>query len=135
MSYQDYSASYVPKVSSSVPASLLAPRASDFSEKMTDNFNIQRFFDKASANKFRAYVFYFFMPAFLFLLLSPGLLLSIPPTEDCDTGVKKPIAPKRVTFYNALVHSIVFGIVIFLLFWYGSHHKIVFPFSALALKT
>ena len=101
---------------------------SGFSQKMMDNFRIDELFSKAGANKFRSYAYYFIVPSFLFILLSPGLILSIPPVANCDTKVKEPVAPGRVTWYNAFVHSIVFGVLVTFLFWYGSRNKIVFPY-------
>jgi len=115
----------------SVPNSKLANYMTD---RMTENLKIQQYFNKASTDKFRAYVYYFLLPVFFFVVLAPGLLISIPPVDDCDSGVKKPIAPSRVTWTNALVHGFVFGGLVFLLFWYGSLHRIVFPFAALSLK-
>jgi len=108
---------------------------SEFSKKMMNNFHIDELFSKVSEDKFRAMVYYFGLPVFFFIILAPGLLISIPPVKDCDTGVSKPFAPGRITVGNTVVHSIIFGLVIVGLFWYGSKHRIAFPFCAAALKS
>lgn len=105
-----------------------------YAEKVQRGVWLQDIFSKAGEDKLRAYIFYFGLPLFLFFTLAPGLLISIPPAVDCDTGVSKPFAPSRVTYLNAIVHAIVFTLILILLFRWGAHRGIVFPFCSTILK-
>lgn len=101
---------------------------------MEHNINVDKIFSKINQDKFRSLVWYFGIPFFLFIILAPGLLVSLPPVKDCDSRISKPIAPGRVTFYNTIVHALLFLAVIVFLFWAGSKNNITFPFCAKSLK-
>lgn len=106
----------------------------EFSKKMVHNAKVDDIFSKINQDKFRSLMWYFFIPFFLFVVLSPGLIISLPPVKDCDDRISKALAPGRVTFYNTIVHAVVFIVLVFGIYLFGSRNNIAFPFCASSLK-
>lgn len=103
-------------------------------EKVGMHLRVEEYFKSLTPDNFRAISWYLILPTVLFFFLSPGLFFSIPPTKDCDTKEQKFVMTGRANFYNGVVHSVVFFILIAALFWGGSRHGIVFPNCSASIK-
>ena len=77
---------------------------------------------------------YAVLPILAFIILSPGLVFSLPPVTYCDdhskTGV---IATKRVTALTTFVHSLAFITLLALIFALGSSLHLTHPVTSTAL--
>ena len=81
----------------------------------------------------RSVLWYFWWPLFFFVILAPGFILSIPPAQDCDDNVVKPIAPGRVTVQNVFVHAAIFIVIIVAMYYAGAKMGILAPWTPLAI--
>ena len=76
----------------------------------------------------RGILYYLLVPIFFFVLLAPGLMLSIPPVYACNANTKTILSPGTITWDNTLVHAVVFGLLVAITFAIGAKSGFDFPF-------
>jgi hypothetical protein len=70
------------------------------------------------------------VPLVVLWTLTPGLLISLPPTQQCNAPTKSAFAPRRVTIWNAMVHAILSWLIIIAVFYWGAKSGFAFPFTS-----
>ena len=76
----------------------------------------------------RGILYYLLVPVFFFVLLAPGLMLSIPPVEACNATKKTVFSPGSITWGNTIVHAVLFGLLVAATFAIGAKSGFDFPF-------
>lgn len=92
-------------------------------QSSTAQFQVAHLEDiRAEAHKqsLATWAYYLGIPVFLYLLLAPGLFISIPAETDCETGVSKTWSPAHVTIANTFVHLIVFFLIVYIVWKVGA---------------
>lgn len=78
---------------------------------------------------------YIICPSIVFFVVSPGLFLSVPAVQNCDTKQESYWRPQQVNWKNALVAAVFFFLLLFLWFWLMSKTPIPFPFHINVLES
>jgi hypothetical protein len=76
----------------------------------------------------RGVLYYLLVPVFFFILLAPGLMLSLPAAYACNATKRTVFSPRTVTWPNTLLHAVVFGILVAVTFAIGAKSGFDFPF-------
>ena len=76
----------------------------------------------------RGILYYLLVPVFFFVLLAPGLMLSLPPVYACNASKKTVFSPGAINWANTSVHAVVFGILVAVTFAIGAKSGFDFPF-------
>lgn len=76
----------------------------------------------------RGVLYYLLVPVFFFVLLAPGLMLSIPGEYACNASKKTVFSPGTITWTNTLVHALLFGLLVAITFAIGAKSGFDFPF-------
>ena len=78
----------------------------------------------------RNWLWYIVVPLIVMWTLTPGLLISIPPTTLCNSTEKSAFSPRRVTIWNAMVHAVLAWLIIIGVFYWGARSGFAFPFTS-----
>jgi hypothetical protein len=78
----------------------------------------------------RNWLWYIVVPLVVLWTLTPGLLISIPPAEQCDSADVTAFSPRRVTIWNAMVHALLTWLIIIGVFYWGARSGFAFPFTS-----
>lgn len=81
----------------------------------------------------QSWLWYGGLPLLAFIILSPGMVLTLPPAADCK-GVKRAWFSYQTSIGAVLLHSLLFFGLLVAIFWGGSSLGIALPLSKAAVK-